>query len=252
MTGHATAQGLSLYLDADLSPAERRRIEDHLHGCSECRQRLDGLRRVVAGLGRLPTAAPPEDLAARVTREIHLRGRRGQWARLLDGMPGPLLSAPPVHLLALVLALAAIVYMFAQGVENRRDRPTRIVLPNADSVVAEPPAAAAPPLRARVSGAEVYLLGGRFELADGVWVETGLAGREPDARLALHAAGDGAAEVPELAELAALGAPLRLAVGERVIEIAVVSDLSPAERQRLMRNGRTVRPRPGRSPGGSA
>ena len=251
MSGHTTAEGLSLYLDASLPAGERRRVEDHLEACPECRQRLDGLRLVVAGLGRLPTAVPPEDMAARVAREIHLRGRRGRWTRLLDGMPGPMLSAPPVHLLALVLALGAIVYMFAYGVENRRERPTRIVLPGPQAVVAEPPAATAAPMEARSAGAGLYLLGGRFEWAGGIWVEDGLAGREPDARLSLDASGEGAADVPELAEIAELGAPVRLKMGGEVVEIAVLSGGAGIDRSRLMQRLKSLPP-PGRSPGGSA
>ena len=130
MSGHATAESLSLYLDAALPAAERQRVEDHLHGCPQCRQHLDALRRVVVGLGRLPTAAPPEDLGARVAREIDLRGRSSRWGRLVEAsLPRPLLASPPIHLLALVLALGALVYLFAHGLEMRRERPTRIVLP---------------------------------------------------------------------------------------------------------------------------
>mgnify|MGYP000364425033 CR=1 FL=1 len=81
-------------------------------------------------------------------------------------------------------------------------------------------------------------------------MEEGLAGREPDARLSLDAAAEGAAEVPELAELAALGAPVRLRVGEEVVEIAVLSGRTAIERSRLMDRLRE-RPPPDRSPGGS-
>lgn len=218
MSGHTAAESLSLYLDAALPAAERRRVEEHLDDCAACRQRLDGLRRVVAGLGRLPTALPPDDLAARVVREIDLRGRSGHWRRRFAGLaPGPLLGAPPLHILALVLALGAIVYLFAQGVELRRDRPTRIVLPGAASVGAGPDAAAAEPWPA----GGLFVLGGRFERTGGIWVEEGLRGREPDIRVAVDAQGAGASAVPEVAELAAIGGPLRLWVGEKVVEITV-------------------------------
>lgn len=221
MSGHATAESLSLYLDAALPAAERRQIEEHIEGCPRCRQRLDGLRRVVSGLGRLPTAAPPEDLAARVVREIDLRGRRSRWSRLLeDGLPGPALGSPPLHILALVLALGAIIYVFAQGLEMSRERSTRIVLPGAESVILEEPGDLAETPAARTAGDSLFLLGGHFYRAEGVWVEEGLAERLPDSRVALKTAGVEAAAVPEVAELAALGGPLRLRVGEEVVEIA--------------------------------
>ena len=147
-----------------------------------------------------------------MAREVNLRGRRTPWRRALgEGRPGPLLGAP-VHLLALVLALGAIVYLFALGLEMHRDRPTRIVH------VDRPPADEPAPETAAAERDSRYLLGGRFVLLDGVWVEPGLAGRAPDDRLALAVAG--AAEVPGAAELIELGAPLRLRVGDEVVEIA--------------------------------
>ena len=238
MSGHATAQSLSLYLDAALPVAERRRFEEHLEVCPECRQRLDGLRRVVSGLGRLPTAAPPQDLAARVGREIDLRGRGGPWQRLLEGdLPRPLLASPPIHLLALILALGAIVYLFALGLERRRERPTRIVPLSADTVVVERPADGAAAAAAAADGGEsLYLLGGRFRRAEGVWVEEGLARRRPDARVAIDAAALATnpelaelAASPEVAELAALDAPLRLRVAGEVVEMALGAAEPPAE-----------------------
>lgn len=227
MISHATTERLSLYLDAALEPAERRRVEEHLETCSECRHRLAGLHRVVDGLGRLPAVAPPADLRARVGREIDLRGRRGRWARLLDGqLPGPLAGSPPIHVFALVLALGAIVYLFAFGVEQRRERPTRIVLPAPGAAAPAPPAATAPsllpPVTPTPTGSERrHLLGGVFEWVDQVWVEEGLAGRRPDDRLSLRLPERAAELDPELTVLAELQAPVRLRVGERVVEIEV-------------------------------
>lgn len=234
MSGHATAEGLSLYLDAALPAAEQRQLEEHLEACPSCRERLDGLRLVVHGLARLPAAVPPEDLAARVGREIHLRRRPGGWRVLLEGgLPGPLLAGPPIHLLALVLALGAIVYLFAFGLARRAERPTRIVPIAAETVVAGSLPDSRP--ASADEGESRYLLGGRFRRSEGVWVEEGLVGRQPDARVAV----DGAAltTTPEIVELAAdplvaqlreLGAPLRLRVADEVVEISF-GPASPGE-----------------------
>lgn len=225
MSGHVTAESLSLYLDAALPSAKRQRLTGHLDACPECRQRLDGLRRVVTGLGRLPSAAPPEDLAARVRREIDLRGRRSRWRRLLDGgLPAPLLSSPPIHILALILALGAIVYLFALGLEVHRERPTRIVPLGAGSFVVEQGTQPVAPAMGVQAEESLYLLGGRFHRTDGVWVEEGLAARAPDSRIYLDAAAAAAAAMEaapaqDVAELAALGAPLRMRVGDEVVEI---------------------------------
>jgi anti-sigma factor RsiW len=45
---------MSDYLDGELAPAGRSRIERHLSECAECRRLLAGLRRIVDGLQRLP------------------------------------------------------------------------------------------------------------------------------------------------------------------------------------------------------
>lgn len=214
MSAHLSTERLSLYLDAALEPPARRRLEAHLGACPRCRHRLAGLERVVAGLRQLPAAVPPPDLAARIGREIKLRGRRRPFFELR--LPQPLGGSPPLHIFALVLALGAIVYLFAQGVDRRRERPTRIVLP------AAPNELAAPEERAAVTGALTgaprpdgrRLLGGVFHRIDGVWVEVGLARQEPDERIVLRHP-----PPPADPELAALPLPLRFAVGGRIVQV---------------------------------
>lgn len=51
-----TGARLSDYLDDELRPDERRRLEEHVHWCPECRHMLETLRRTVAGLMALRTA----------------------------------------------------------------------------------------------------------------------------------------------------------------------------------------------------
>ena len=46
---------MSDYLDGELAPAGRTRMERHLGACAECRRLLAGLRRTVNGLHRLST-----------------------------------------------------------------------------------------------------------------------------------------------------------------------------------------------------
>lgn len=50
--GEARA-ALSDYLDRDLAPADRRRVEAHLGRCSRCRRVLASLGRTVGALRRL-------------------------------------------------------------------------------------------------------------------------------------------------------------------------------------------------------
>jgi anti-sigma factor RsiW len=50
---------LSDYLDDDLSPDERERIEDHVSVCPHCRRVLRTLRRTLESLMQLPTEPRP-------------------------------------------------------------------------------------------------------------------------------------------------------------------------------------------------
>jgi anti-sigma factor RsiW len=62
---HFTGAHMSDYLDGELGPDERARIEEHVHWCPECRRMLQSLRRTVEGLMRLRVPAP-ETVAADV------------------------------------------------------------------------------------------------------------------------------------------------------------------------------------------
>lgn len=64
---------MSDYLDADMPPAGRGRLERHLGECTECRRLLDGLRRMVAALHRLSAPsgdADPQTIAASVRARL--------------------------------------------------------------------------------------------------------------------------------------------------------------------------------------
>jgi anti-sigma factor RsiW len=53
---------LSAYLDHELSPAERGRVEEHLRGCAECRALLTDLRAIVAAAPLYEGEPPSADL----------------------------------------------------------------------------------------------------------------------------------------------------------------------------------------------
>ena len=73
---HRWATGrMSDYLDGELAPARRARIERHLGECAKCRRLLDGLRGTVAALHRL---TPPEDGVDALAIATSVRGRLGE------------------------------------------------------------------------------------------------------------------------------------------------------------------------------
>ena len=64
---------MSAYLDGELGPGRRTRMERHAGDCAECRQVLDGLRRMLGELHRLPP--PAGDHALQIAASVRLRLR---------------------------------------------------------------------------------------------------------------------------------------------------------------------------------
>jgi anti-sigma factor RsiW len=65
---------MSDYLDADLAPSDRARMEHHLDECDECRRLLAGLRQTVAALHRLSAGSAGAD-APRIAASVRVRLR---------------------------------------------------------------------------------------------------------------------------------------------------------------------------------
>ncbi|HTX12848.1 MAG TPA: zf-HC2 domain-containing protein [Solirubrobacteraceae bacterium] len=61
---------MSDYLDGELTPAVRARMERHLGECAECRRLLAGLTRTVDGLRNLAT---PSSDALRIAASVRAR-----------------------------------------------------------------------------------------------------------------------------------------------------------------------------------
>ena len=58
---------MSDYLDGELAPSQRTRMEHHLGECANCRRLLAGLRQTVAALHRLTARADSVDVVAIAT-----------------------------------------------------------------------------------------------------------------------------------------------------------------------------------------
>jgi anti-sigma factor RsiW len=63
---------MSDYLDGELAPAGRLRMEGHVGECGECRRLLDGLRRTLDGLHRLSAPSAGVD-AVRIAASVRAR-----------------------------------------------------------------------------------------------------------------------------------------------------------------------------------
>lgn len=67
-----TRRRLSAYVDAELEPVERARVERHVGECLECAGMSESLERLVAGLALLGRSSP-SSFAARVCRALRIR-----------------------------------------------------------------------------------------------------------------------------------------------------------------------------------
>lgn len=68
---HRWAPGhMSAYLDGDLAPGLRARMERHARECPECRAVLKGLRDMIAGLRQLHATDRAPDIASAVRRRL--------------------------------------------------------------------------------------------------------------------------------------------------------------------------------------
>lgn len=204
---HASAETLSAYLDHELHRGEAREVEDHLAACASCQARLDGLRGVVTDLRHLERLAPPSTLGQLVVRRIELEGdRRSLLDRLETHLGGFERQSSFLGLFALIIALASIILLFAQALEQERRGTTQVIFqdpePQTDTVILE-------------------LADRRLRRLGGVWIEEGVTPdsieetveSETDAHRELVAAH------PELAELAVLDAPAIVRLGDLVVRI---------------------------------
>ena len=60
MIDHPSGERMDAYLDDELAPADRARVEAHIATCSPCAAELEALRALIADIGRLPAAIAPE------------------------------------------------------------------------------------------------------------------------------------------------------------------------------------------------
>jgi anti-sigma factor RsiW len=118
---------LSDYLDGDLGPADRQRLEEHLGSCPECRIVVEDLRRVVARAQALQDREPAGDLwpaiadriGAAAPAVVDLAARLRRSRRFTLSLPQ--LAAAAV--VVVLLAGGAVMLMVSRG-SHRSPRAT--------------------------------------------------------------------------------------------------------------------------------
>jgi len=92
-------QRLSALIDGDLTPADRREVEEHLRSCAACETEARAMRETLGVLRNLPRAEPPPDMIARIERAIDGKGSRRARGR----------SRIQRHAVAMILAVGILV-----------------------------------------------------------------------------------------------------------------------------------------------
>src|SRR5882762_1239622 len=93
------------YLDGRAKPAERRAVEEHLAGCSACRNRAEDFRALWGALDDLPVISPSPAFDASLRARISAEPvRRGLW----DWLPSPRLAFAVTALVAMSLWMASM------------------------------------------------------------------------------------------------------------------------------------------------
>ncbi len=183
MNLHASTEQLSAYLDSELGFAAARQLESHFSGCAECATRLESMRRVVNGLGRVgraERAVPPPALRQQIRRQVVTEPPIYGVRKALDTLRFLLFPLQPGLRTAAAMGLALVVGLFTfahqegsfQGSAGRaagqagREKVT--VEPGDHGVLV--------PTTSNVAGRD-------FTLTDDGWVQMGLDGQEPVARV---------------------------------------------------------------------
>lgn len=240
---HPSVERLSTYLDERLVEAERRRLESHLEECSECHQRLQGMRRVMQRLETLDQQAPPPHLGLLLRRLAAQQATRPTLVDKLEkGARRFTVQATVAPVFAVVLALALIIYLLSWGIHRQEHGNIPVILETEPmSAAEEAPVAEEMAARSEV-GARVGAVSapasenapekrdrqperrraGRTFVRHGeTWIEEGLDLEGAVDQLSFD---DSVVQswvqiYPELGELQSLGGTIRLRVEGRVVEI---------------------------------
>jgi putative zinc finger protein len=114
----AMEEKLVEYLDGRAKPAERHTVEEHLAGCSSCRNRAEDFRALWGALDDLPVISPSPafdaSLRARIAAEP---ARRGFWGWL----PSPRLAFAVTVLVAMSVWMASMPRVATDPTEMGRN-----------------------------------------------------------------------------------------------------------------------------------
>ncbi len=126
---------LNAFLDAELTAAERARVEVHLRECASCREALDRLRGVAAALAQAPAPPPVPDgfaerLMVRAARRAEHTSHRPVVVRLWPSF-SPAMRVAAAAMLALGIGLGALMEWDLSRTPSKPSRLAAAADPNA-------------------------------------------------------------------------------------------------------------------------
>jgi len=176
MNRHVSTEQLSAYLDSELGVAESRRVENHCQGCKECGARLASMRRFVAGLGRVERAVPPPALRQQIRRQVITQQPTYGVRKAVESFCFLFFPVQAARHTAVVMGLAVMVSLVALNHQ-------------AESVM-PPPTRGGQEIVTVQAGAQTgytfttsEVAGREFIWTDSGWIQRGLEGQTPVARV---------------------------------------------------------------------
>jgi hypothetical protein len=177
MNRHVSTEQLSAYLDAELGYSEIRQIANHCSACQECGARLEAMQRVVSGLGRAERAVPPPALRQQIRRQIVAQPPTPGLERALSSFRLLFFPIRPALRTAAAMGLALVVGLFALHHETDGLMAPSQGRTGQEVVTVEPGAQ----LGQLLTTSEVA--GREFIWTDDGWIQKGLEGQTPVARV---------------------------------------------------------------------
>lgn len=216
MNRHISDEVLSAYLDGEIDTGREQDLETHLASCEDCKTRFAAMRSVVLEVRRAPRLAPPPMLAQRVREEVVAQGGPGPLERVWAALASWPFSPGMRTVMAMTFAMAVGLSLVSIEREHREDLMNLPVSPQVEEQVAQvkvevflgdeaPVGQANRRTTSQVEG-RVFIL-----TADGSWVQQGLEGSEPEARMDARSP-QGQAMLTRLTDLGLL-----LSEGSRVV-----------------------------------
>ncbi len=206
MKRHLSTEQLSSYMDDEVGHAESREVEVHLAACPACRARLSSMRRLVVELRRMERPAPPQDLAYQVKAQVVAQGEVRTLRSRVQDLFRSLVFGPSFRAAAAMgMALALVLGFEAWGNVPPVPPPdgTRPEIMTVQTTFGNPPLGL-PETTSEVAGLEFVWSGDR-------WVQKGLEGKQPEARV-MVASPEGQAMISKYSDLMLL-----LTDGSRVV-----------------------------------